>query len=205
VIGATGVTGAKGETGATAATGSTGAQGETGATGIAGATGSAGATGGSGQTGAFGSTGAQGETGATGVTGATGPAATSSGFTGTTGETSLTESFAKVAEASISLATPSVIDASAALQFTESTAAKSEDLSCELMADGRLISVPVANTAAANLPPPDKFNLAVVGSTKKLGAEASFPPGTHAVELFCSASPGGATVDAANVLAWSTG
>jgi hypothetical protein len=195
--GVTGVTGAIGETGASGATGLTGSTGQTGATGESGATGA---------TGLAGATGSTGSTGATGLTGATGPAATSSGFTGTTGATSLTNTeFTRVAETSISLASPSVIDASASLQFNNG-AISAEQVSCELMADKKLIDVPVLTTAPANISTPDEFNLAVVGSTKHLGeAEERLTAGIHNVELFCQASGKQSRVDAVNVLAWSTG
>jgi hypothetical protein len=176
-----------------------------GATGVTGATGSAGATGGTGSTGETGGTGSSGTTGPTGASGATGPT-TGSGFTGSTGETSLPATPTEVAHASISLTTPSVIDASASLSFVES-GLSTEVVSCELKADGKLIDVPVRTTAPANLPAPDEFDLAPVGSTKQLGeTEEHFAPGLHTVELFCNAgTAGGAKLTSVNVLAWSTG
>jgi hypothetical protein len=64
----------------------------------------------------------------------------------------------------------------------------------------------VLTTAPANISTADEFKLAVVGSTKHLGeAEERFAAGTHTVELLCQASGKQSRVDAANVLAWSTG
>jgi hypothetical protein len=173
---------------------------------VNGATGAAGATGATGATGETGASGSTGSTGATGVTGATGPAATRSGFTGTTGKTLVSEKETKVAETSISLETESVIDASASLSFTEASNLNSEEISCELTVGNSRINVPVATTAPAGIPPLDQTNIAVVGSTKFLGTEKErFAPGPHAVDLICTGSKAEPTVDAANVLAWSTG
>jgi hypothetical protein len=191
------VNGATGETGASGPAGATGATGAPGETGVTGATGSTG------------STGAQGETGATGVTGATGPAATSSGFTAVTPGASLTEkSFTTVAQTSISLGNPSVIDASASLEFTN-IGTPAEQVSCQLEVEGKAINLPVKTTAPGNLSNEDEFNLSVVGSTKQLGGtEERFPLGPHTVELLCKAAGESGRqprVDNVNLLAWSTG
>jgi hypothetical protein len=151
-------------------------------------------------------TGETGATGATGDTGATGPAATSSGFTGETTERALTTTSEKVAQTSITLASPSVIDASASIQWRDE-AATAEHIACELKVDREPINVPVQTTGEIAIAPKE-FELTVVGSTKHLGeATERFPAGTHAVELFCVApnnSPH-VSVIAVNLLAWSTG
>jgi hypothetical protein len=211
VAGPAGTTGATGNAGSTGATGITGASGETGTTGAAGTAGATGSSGGTGATGTTGATGENGQTGAAGPTGATGDTgatgtAVSSGFTGATGSTELTTEFAKVAETSISLASPSIIDASASLEFTN-PGVTAEQVACELAVAGEVIDVPVRTTAPGNLSPNDEFNLSVVGSTTLLGvAKERFPEGAHKVELLCKAnSPARSIVLAVNVLAWSTG
>jgi hypothetical protein len=122
--------------------------------------------------------------------------------------TSLTEkSFAKVAETSISLASSSVINASASLEFAN-IGAPAEQVSCELAVEGKAIGIPVQTTAPGNLSSADQFNLSVVGSTKQLGTKEERFEGQHNVELLCKA--GGESgreprVDNVNLLAWSTG
>ena len=159
-------------------------------------------------TGATGSTGATGETGSTGptgTTGATGPNATGSGFTAETTETALTTTFQTVAEASITLASPSVIDASASVQWKDN-ATTAEQITCELATDAEVIDVPILDTGEISIAPKE-FNLAVLGSTKHLGEPgATFAAGTHKVELLCKASSAThVSVTAVNLLAWSTG
>jgi hypothetical protein len=184
-----------GLTGATGAAGATGAPGEAGATGGNGATGLAGATGDAGASGAIG------PTGDTGATGATGPAATSSASVGTTAETRLeSATFVTVAETSITPATPSVVNASAAVQWVDE-ALGIESIECQLEVGEEKIGVPMLATGEISGVPPRDFNLAVLGSTNK-----TIPAEAHAVKLLCRAPSGThVTIGRVNLLAWSTG
>jgi hypothetical protein len=111
-----------------------------------------------------------------------------------------------VAETSITLTSPSIIDASAAVEWRDE-ATTAEIIQCELKAAGEPIDVPITDTGEIALAPKE-FPLAVVGSTKHLGeATERFPAGAHPIELFCEAptTTPRVSVTAVNLLAWSTG
>jgi hypothetical protein len=176
---------------------------------VSGGAGTAGATGPTGATGETGASGSTGSTGATGATGATGSASTSSGFEGTNEAKTLVEkSLTEVAKTEITLASPSIIDASASLKFKNNAESGSafEELTCLLRADGKPINVAVTTSAPSNPKFPDEFDMAAVGSTKFLKSpEETFAEGPHKVEMWCEAGGKNLAVEAVDLLAWSTG
>jgi hypothetical protein len=113
----------------------------------------------------------------------------------------------KVAETSISLPSPGIIDATASLSLRNLSKASNnfEALSCQLMVEGKPIDVPVNTVAISNPGTLDETILAGDGSTKFLPAGEQTFEGTHQVELFCEAAGTELTVDTVNLLAWSTG
>jgi hypothetical protein len=113
-----------------------------------------------------------------------------------------------VAKTEISLASPSLVDASASLKYKNNAenANTFEELSCFLRADGKPIDVAVTNSATSNPKFSDEYDMAAVGSTKFLkSAEETFTEGPHKVEMWCEAGGKNLAVEAVNLLAWSTG
>jgi hypothetical protein len=112
-----------------------------------------------------------------------------------------------VAETSILLAGPSIIDATASLSLRNTSKASNnfEAISCQLTVDGKPIDVPVNTVAISNPGTLDETILAGDGSTKFLPAAEQTLEGEHHVELFCEAAGAELTVDTVNLLAWSTG
>jgi hypothetical protein len=111
-----------------------------------------------------------------------------------------------VTETSISLANPSVVDATASIQWKDE-ATNAEEIVCELQVDGEPINLPVRTTGEISIAPKE-FELTAVGSTKHLGeAKERLTAASHAVELFCQAphATPRVSVTAVNIVAWSTG
>jgi hypothetical protein len=132
-----------------------------------------------------------------------------SGFKGTLPATTLTETSAKIAEASITLTATSRVDVSAQISI-EATRIP-DGATCVAKIDGAEVSEPVSEletASAANAP--QAMDLGLVGSTVFEGSgKETLASGTHTAEIWCKKiKPTEAatteTVKTANVLVSAT-